>query len=131
MRNALKPMILIFLLFCSCKKKDAQLPSNTERKVRFELYTTKDFSNSIDSITFAVFIKKGNQVLWDSVFKTMRINEIPNATNKIIINKKVPNNDETLLKVGFNYTIKNVGNSTYFDAFYPENNLKVLNYNFQ
>lgn len=100
--------------------------------MRFELYTTKDFSTNNDSITFSVFIKKvNNQVLWDSTFSPMKIKEIPSQTNKLIINKAVPNNDTSLLKVGFNYTIQNVGNAQFLDSFNTGNNLKVVNFNFQ
>ena len=125
------PLLSIFFLLFSCNKLN-EPPQNPiiERKVRFELYTTKDFSDSNDSITFSVFIKKDKLVVWDSVLTPIRVKEIPKATNKIIILKKVPDNDASLLKVGFNYTIKNIGYSSYFDAFYPESNLKVLNYNF-
>ncbi len=61
----------------------------------------------------------------------MKVKDIPNQVNKLIINKVVPNSDTSLLKVGFNYTIQNVGYTQFLDTFSKSNNLKIVNFNFQ
>jgi hypothetical protein len=134
MKNTILPLIVICLLLLACTKEDVPSVNNTiERKVQFELYTNRDFSNNNDSITFSVVIRKVDtyQVLWYSVFTPMKIKQIPGFANKIIVNKVVPNNDTSLLKVGFEYTIKNIGNSQFSDTFNTGNNLKVISFNFQ
>lgn len=127
-------LIAICTLLLACKKEDVQPVNNTiERKIQFELYTTKDFSNNNDSITFSLVIRKADtyRVLWYTVLTPMKIKEIPDFANKIIVNKVVPNKDTSLLKAGFEYTIKNIGNSQFSDTFNTGNNFKVISFNFQ
>jgi hypothetical protein len=134
MKNTILLLITICTLLFACKKEDAEPVNNTiERKVQFELYTTKDFSNNNDSITFSLVIRKADtyQVLWYTVLTPMKIKEIPYFVNKIIINKVAPNNDTSLLKAGFEYTIKNIGNSQFSDTFNTGNNFKLISFNFQ
>jgi hypothetical protein len=134
MKNTILLLIIICTLLLACKKEDVRPVNNIiERKVQFELYTTKDFSNNNDSITFSLVIRKADtyQVLWYSVLTPMKIKEIPNFANKIMVNKVVPNNDTSLLKVSFEYAIKNIGNSQFSDTFNTGNKFKVLNLNFQ
>ena len=123
------------LIGTACKKQityNASGSSKILRKVQFVLYTDKDFSSDNHTITFKVSIKKsGNQVLWDSTLAPMKIKDIPNLANKLIIVKAVPGNDPSLLKVGFYYTIKDVGNSWYLNAFNVGETFKVVNFNFQ
>jgi len=124
------------LIGTSCKKQityDALNSSSKNlRKVQFVLYTDKDFSSDNHTITFKVSIKKsGNQVLWDSTLAPMKIKDIPNLAHKLVILKAVPGNDPSLLKVGFYYTIKDVGNSWYLNAFNVGETFKVVNFNFQ
>jgi hypothetical protein len=97
------------------------------------LYTNNHFPNNNDSITFVTFIAKAAtyQFLWDSVLTPMKIKEIPNFANKITVNQVVPNNDNSLLKVGFAYTIKNIGSTQFSDTFNIGNKFKVINLNFQ
>ena len=108
------------LIGTSCKKQitgsaitDSALDNSKNlRKVRFVLYTDKDFSSDNDSIFFKLSIRKArNQVLWDSMLAPMKIKDIPDLAHRLIVNKLVPGNDPSLLKVGFYYSIKNVGNS--------------------
>lgn len=123
------------LIGTSCKKQityNASGSSKILRKVQFVLYTDKDFSSDNHTITFKVSIKKsGNQVLWDSTLAPMKIKDIPNLAHKLVIVKAVPGNDPSLLKVGFYYTIKDVGNSWYLNAFNVGETFKVVNFNFQ
>ena len=123
------------LIGTSCKKQityDTLGSSKVLRKVQFVLYTDKDFSSDNHTITFKVSIKKsGNQVLWDSTLAPMKIKDIPNLAHKLVILKAVPGNDPSLLKVGFYYTIKDVGNSWYLNAFNVGETFKVVNFNFQ
>ena len=124
------------LIGTSCKKQitNSVLNSNSKtlRKVRFVLYTDKDFSSDNDSIFFKLSIQKArNQVLWDSMLAPMKVKDIPNLAHKLIVNRLVPGNDPSLLKVGFYYSIKEVGNSWHVEAFNPGETLKVVDFNFQ
>jgi hypothetical protein len=120
----------------SCKK---QLMDNgildkrvTMRKVQFQLYTTQDFSDENDSIFFKIsIIKPRNETLFDSMLAPMTIKDIPNRAHKLIIDEVVPGNDPSLLKVGFYYTIKNVGNSSHIEPFNAGKTFKVVDFNFQ
>jgi len=118
----------------SCTKQTAETnPANTiPRKVQFVLYTDKDFADSNSIITFKLSIQKtGDQVLWDSVLPPMKIKDIPGPANKWVIEKWVPGNDPSLLKIGFYYTIENVGNSWYIDSFKTGDTFKSLEFNFR
>ena len=128
------------LIGTSCKKQitgsaitDSALDNSKNlRKVRFVLYTDKDFSSDNDSIFFKLSIRKArNQVLWDSMLAPMKIKDIPNLAHKLIVNKLVPGNDPSLLKVGFYYSIKNVGNSWHVEPFNVGETFKVVDFNFQ
>lgn len=131
-------------IFTSCKKeKSDQVDVNpavsrneVSRKVQFELYTDKDFSDDNAMITFKLSIQKlpnqfPDQILWDSVFSPMRIKDIPGQAQKIIVEKLVPNNDPSLLKVGFYYSIENIGRSWHLDSFATGEVFKTVDFNFQ
>jgi hypothetical protein len=128
--------VAAILIGTSCKK---QMIENkildklvTTRKVQFQLYTTNDFSNENDSIFFKIsIIKPRNQILFDSMLAPMKIKDIPNRAHKLIIDKVVPGNDPSLLKVGFYYTIKNVGSSWHTEPFNAGKTFKVVDFNFQ
>jgi hypothetical protein len=127
--------VSIFLIGTSCKKQAIYPVHNSPgvvRKVQFSLYTDKDFSSDNNIIIFKLSIQNSaNQILWDSVITPMKIKDIPNLANKVVIEKIVPNNDPSLLKVGFYYTIENVGNSWHLDSFNAGETFKAVNYNFQ
>ena len=127
-------IISIFTVFIatSCKKQTAVSTDNSSRKVKFILYTDKDFSTDNNTIVFKVSIQKtSNQVLWDSTFAPMKIKDIPNSLHKLVIEKAVPGNDSSDLKVGFYYTITNVGNSWFLDLSPSGETFKEISYNFQ
>jgi hypothetical protein len=127
---------ITILVATSCKK---QILDNgmwdkrvTIRKVQFQLYTTKDFSDENDSIFFRIsIIKPRNQILFDSMLAPMKLKDIPNRAHKLVIDELVPGNDPSLLKVGFYYTIKNVGNSSHTEPFNVGETFKVVDFNFQ
>src|SRR4051812_20641781 len=106
------------LIATSCKKETTTEEAPTvARTVQFALYTDKDFSTDNHSITFRLFIQNSaSQTIWDTVLAPMQIKGIPAEINKIVVEKTVSYNT-SLLKVGFDYDIENVGNSWYLDSF--------------
>jgi hypothetical protein len=127
-------VVLLIVIGTSCKKQtvDQMYGNKVPRKVQFILYTDKDFSNDNHIITFKLSIQKTpNDILWDSLLAPMRIKDIPHLTDKLVIEKNVPGNDPSLLKVSFFYSIENVGNSWYVDAFPIGETFKTVDFNFQ
>jgi hypothetical protein len=125
-------MVLSGILLCQCSREEINQSSALPvRKIQFTLYTTKDFSNQSDLITFKLVIKKSAAVLWDSTFAPMSLKDIPSASNKIVLTKSVPNNDPSLLKVGFEYEIKNVGISWHYDSIATNKTFKAVDFDFQ
>lgn len=130
-----KCFFLIVLAGAACKKQVAEKMcdgSDVFRKVRFSLYTESDFSNNNENITFTLSIRKSTgQVIWDSVLPPMKIKDIPNRNNKLIVEKIVPVNDCSFLKVGFIYAIENVGISWFWERSNPGQTLKEVDFNFR
>jgi hypothetical protein len=104
-----------------------------ERTVQFVLFTDKDFSTDHKQITFKLSIQNpaANTTLWDSTLAPMAISDIPDIAHKLVVEKLVPNNDPSLLKVGFYYTIENVGNSWHLDSLSVGQTFKIVDFNFQ
>jgi hypothetical protein len=109
-------------------------------RIRFELYTDKDFSTDARPITFEAQIRKyyppGSTpqltTLWDSVLNTRPLKNIPSASNKIVFEKPMPEigaNNE--LSVGFKYTIEGVGISWYYVSIKPNEKQKTVSFNFK
>ena len=121
-------MFCSLLVFSGCKDDDDADLEISPRKVRFELYTDQDFSSETDSIIFEPRIV-GDTVLWDSAF-TLHVKDIPAATDKIVFEKVVPNDDNSELKVGFRYTIIGVGISWYNQKLSPGEQFKTVSFNF-
>jgi|SRR4051812_43301562 hypothetical protein len=125
---------LLIVIAESCKKtypsNDGQNPGN-QRKIRFQLYTDKDFSSETSVIKFSIFIRNAHTTLFDSSLAPMQIKDIPDAAHKLVFEKEVPGNDNSDLAAGFNYEIQNVGNSWYIDTSRAGNELKVIDYSFQ
>ena len=113
----------------SCKKDSAK--NNVTRTVQFELFTTKDFSNDDNTITFTLHIRNENRSVWDSVLAPMKIKDIPGEANKLKFEKVVPNDDGSDLSIGFLYKIQNVGESWYFDTMKRGNPLKLVSFDFR
>lgn len=121
------------LIFAACTKD--HYPEHQDkfplRKVRFELYTTEDFSGDKLNIQFSLHMHNNNRAIYDSSFTTMRVEEIPDSLHRIIIEKFVPGNDTSTLVVGFTYHIQNVGYSWYLEEFPARDSFKVLRYSFK
>jgi hypothetical protein len=121
----------IILAGTSCTKETAPIIPNSGRTIKFILYTGKDFSNDNHNITFSLFIRNHTAVLFDSTLPSMKIKDIPDSSNKLIFEKKVPNDDGSDLAAGFRYTIENVGMSWYLDTCKAGNTFKVVDFSFQ
>jgi hypothetical protein len=122
------------LLTASCNKHNQDHTSNEnpiDRTVQFSLFTDQDFSHDEKLITFRVAIEKyPNITIWDSVLAPMKIKDIPSLSNKIIFEKLI-HNEAGRLKVGFYYTIENVGISWFYDAMEPWEASKKVDFNFR
>jgi hypothetical protein len=126
--------IIVVLILASCKKYDSSpstmYPGNS-RKIRFQLYTNKDFSGETSVINFSLFIKNANSTLFDSALAPMQIKDIPDSAHKLVIEKTVTGNGHEDLAAGFVYEIQNVGVSWYIDTSKAGNGFKVIDYAFQ
>ncbi len=121
--------ILFCLFFSSCKRYEST-NSRYDEDCMFS-YSDDDLSANNHIITFRASIQNlANQTLWDSVLTPIRISEIPDKDHRIKFEKQVPGNDPSLLKVGFYYSIENVGNSWYLDSFKVGQTTKSLEFNF-
>jgi len=127
-------VILTFTLVLagiSCTKDTSPTIPNSGRIIKFILHTEKDFSNDNHNITFSLFIRNHTTVLFDSTLSSMKIKDIPDSANKLIFEKKVPNDDGSDLAAGFNYTIENVGMSWYLDTCKAGETFKIVDFSFQ
>lgn len=129
----MKPQYAIAIFLCSilaltaCKKSAPDVPTTLSRKVRYVLFTDQDFSNDDKKITFTLFIKKTNGlILWDTVLAPIKVKDIPDKNHKLIIEKMVPHDDNSTLKIGFDYAIQDVGNSWFFDILNPGEDFKEI-----
>ena len=102
-----------------------------EHTIQFVLYTNEDFSDDEHTISFSVFTREGNKVLLDSPIATMKVKEIPSATDKIIIEKKILTHSSANLVAGFVYEIKNVGVSWYLDTISATHANKTVEFAFR
>lgn len=128
-------LVLMIMIVTSCKKYNSDYTSvgtKFPRKVQFVLYSDKDLSNDNNIVTIKLSIEKSaNDVLWDSVLPRMRIKDIPTLADAMTVEKYVPGNDPSLLKVGFHYSIENVGSSSHMVPFEPNEIFKIVSFNFQ
>ncbi len=128
-------IVSIIILGTSCKKYTSDykpFDPTVPRLVQFLLFTRSESSNDNSTVTFTLAIKKTNgDVLWDSVLAPINIKDIPGLDHPLFVEKYVPGNDPSLLKVGFLYTIDNVGNSSFTVPFEPGETLKKVGFNFQ
>jgi hypothetical protein len=125
---------LLFSLLCSlvmisgCKNDD--ITRQSLRKLAFELFTDQDFSAETGTIIFKPVIIDNRTVLWDSTFAPMLIKEIPASINKIAFQKIIANNHSEL-KVGFEYTIVDVGTSGYYERAPDDGQFRKITFNFK
>jgi hypothetical protein len=134
----LKPSTIIttVALFAviSCAKDQTSpngISKNPSRKVRFELYTNEEFAGDQHNILFSIQMSSGQRTIFDSALATMKVQDIPDSSHRIIIEKTVPDNDSSALKVGFTYQIENVGTSWYLDSFPAKDTFKLVKYAFR
>jgi hypothetical protein len=120
---------IMVLGIASCKKENR--PAAEPRKIKCILYTEEDFSGFNDNITFSLFIRNQSATLFDSALATMRVRDIPSLANKLIFEKLVSGNDQSLLTAGFRYTIENTGISWYIDTVAAGQSSKVINFSFE
>lgn len=127
--------VLIAAAGISCSK---QVVDNTTqgtgltRKIQFSLYTDKDFSNDNSNISFRLFINDAtDKLLWDSTLNPIKAKDIPDLAHKLVIEKNISGNNASLLKVGFYYTIENVGYSWHIDSCRADESFKAVNFNFR
>ena len=69
--------------------------------------------------------------IFDTTLATRRFKDIPGPSNKLIIEKTVPNDDHSELAAGFEYTIENVGSSWFIDTVGTSAVSKTVTYSFQ
>jgi hypothetical protein len=127
-------IVSIIMIGTSCKKyTSAYIPHNAiPRLVQFVLFTNSDLSNDNTLVTFTLAIKKPTgEVLWDSVLAPIKLKDIPSLDHPVFVEKFVPGNDPSLLKVGFFYIIENVGNSSFTVPFEVGETLKKVGFNFE
>ncbi len=118
----------------SCKKTNPSTDGGDpriDRKIRFQLYTDKDFSSETSVIKFSIFVRDAHTTLFDSSLAPMQLKDIPDAANKIVVEKVVSGHGNADLAAGFHYEIENVGHSGYTDTSKAGNALKVIDYAFQ
>jgi len=109
-----------------------KVDQTVHRRIQFCLFTDKDFSKDRHTIRFTVFIQNArNKTLWDSALAPMQVKNIPDSAHRIVIRKKVPGNNMALLRVGFRYSIQNVGSSSYIDTSAAGETFKIVNFNFR
>lgn len=126
--------LILTMIIVSCKKYS--LPGiytnpASQRKVRFQLYTNKNFSEDHHTINFSLFIKHAREILFDSALAPMEIKGIPDAEHKLVIEKTIWVNNNSDLAAGFNYEIQNVGTSFFLDTMKAGNTFKIIDYSFQ
>jgi hypothetical protein len=89
-------------------------------------------SSDNTTVTFTLSIKKPTgEILWDSLLAPIKLKDMPSLDHPVFAEKYVPGNDPSLLKVGFLYSIENVGNSSFTVPFEPGETSKKVGFNFQ
>jgi hypothetical protein len=123
--------LAVLFVVVSCRKYSSgniTYPA-PQRTIRFQLYTNQDFSGNTSVINFSIFIRNANKTLFDSSLAPMRIEDVPDALHKLVIEKTV--NDNADLAAGFHYVIQDVGSSSYIDTSRAGNSFKIVDYSFQ
>ena len=119
----------LLIVIASCNKFNNE--TVTSRNVQFQLYTDQDFSNDNHLITFKLTIQQlPNTIIWDSVLAPMKIKDIPSFANRINIDKTVKTQPGQL-KLGFYYTIEEVGDSWFFQPMESWESFKLVDLNFR
>lgn len=130
--NMVLAVAILAAVLPSCKKNTDKPPHNTptERTVKYAIFTSKDYSNDNSVVTIKLRMLEGNTSVWDSVLAPIALKNLPSAANKLVIEKKVPGNNNATLSTGFYYTLQNVGYSWYYEQFFAGEQLKTVSLNF-
>jgi hypothetical protein len=123
----------LMLVTGSCVKNDDGeycMPDAPARKVRYELFTDKDFSGNSEMIQFNLEMLLAGREIFDSALAPMKIQDIPDSLHRIIIEKLVPAGVTDTLSVGFTYTIVDVGTSWHQELFPAGDTLKIVRFSF-
>jgi len=126
--------VTVTVLILSCQKSTyyANATPIAVRKIEFQLYTEQNFSNETTNITFSPFIKdSANNHIWDTTLATMKVKDIPDMLHKLVIDKTIPSGNNSLLVVGFNYYLENIGYSWYIDTAKAGEAFKTVQYSFR
>jgi hypothetical protein len=131
--KTIKPILIsaIILIQLSCSKAGPAHNPGLARIIRFELYTQKDLSDNNGNVTFSLFIKNRDHILFDSALTVMKIKDIPDSTQKIVFEKRVPKDNGSELAAGFRYVIEGVGYSSHIDTCKTGQLFKVIKFLFQ
>ncbi len=132
-------LVMVVSVIACQKQADSYTTDNNtvtqvkpSRQVDFVLYTDQDFSTDNHTIVFNPYIKDStNQIIWDSTFPAMKVKDIPKMANQILISKTITGYSNASLKVGFNYSLENVGYSWYIDFSKPGEAMKTVTFNFK
>jgi hypothetical protein len=127
MKHLLIPVIIL-LSFGACNHETV---APAARRVEFTLYTNENFASDEHLITFHLIIQDQSKTLLDSALAPMKVKDIPDFTHKIVIQKTVPGNNRSTLKVGFTYEIENVGMSWYYDEYKAGEQFKAVEFSFK
>jgi len=128
--SSLALCLVTILILQSCKKNQTGQSAPT-RKIQYVLYTNEDFLDNSGIIHFTLLMKDNGRVLWDSLLAPMQIKDIPDASHKIVVEKPVPDNNNSDLVVGFLYEIENVGYSWSLDTCRANESFKIVEFPFQ
>jgi hypothetical protein len=125
-------MIFLIIIVASCKKQNDKRNHHFPRTVKFLLYTDQNFSHENNIISFTAFIESPvNRIIWDTVLPPMKISDIPDQAHQLTFQKTVFTENSSLMKVGYRYSIEDVGHSWYIDSSSPGQTLKVVDFNFR
>lgn len=126
------------LLVAACNKNrefvaKQQPPVQEERIVKFTLSADADFSDYRDSIFFTMRVEKIRPliVMWESHLPPMELREIPVAANPFEYTKKIAATDTGVLRIGFRYTIKGVGQFWKYDSLGRNEKTKTVHLGFR
>jgi hypothetical protein len=123
-------LVLLMVLATSCKKQSSNSP-RISTTIKFLLYTDKDFSHENNIISFNAFIENPvTKIIWDTLLPPMTIKDIPDRIHQLVFEKTVLSGN-SLMKVGFRYSIENVGISWHIDSCKAGQSLKIVDFNFQ
>src|ERR1700755_3569563 len=98
MKYVYLPALMLGIIAClgsSCKKdKSTPAPSpisSSTRKIKFILYTNKDFSNDDHNIAFQLHIANNDRTFgFDSVVANFKVKDIPHKPNQLTFERTAP-----------------------------------------